>query len=410
MSDTIELLTSINKLISAQKKNSSASSERFNIFQVLNITTDEVRLHSKFLAELLDPNGTHDKGSVFLYRFLEITGSTGLIDLDSVRVSVEYHIGNVTPTAGGRIDILIQDHLENALIIENKIYAGDQENQLLRYFNYAKSIERRGGTVKLIYLTLFEKNASEFSLGSELNHNDYHNITYQETIIRWLEDCVNLVQNTPKLSIAIAHYLQLLKQLTYQDLSMKTNEQVISQIIDNIDNFTSAETISANLLSAKKALLKSFGESLVEKIYSIPEVKQVEVSAEFGVQFEGIEIFLNDIREPKNRPPHILFSFLSNASRCYIEIHPGRKNGVAVAKNHKKRIEYQLSLNDYFGKTKGKIENTEFSWQGEWVMNYKVLDNRFNDLIKNKNKIVDEVFKDLKIIINKFIEIQKLIH
>ncbi len=408
MSETTELLTRINGILATQKENSSAISERFNIFQVLNITTDEVRLHSKFIAELLDPNGTHEKGSVFLYRFLELTGSTGLFNPDSVTVSVEFHIGPVTPTTGGRIDILIQDHLENALIIENKIYAGDQENQLLRYFNYAKTLERRGGTFKLLYLTLFEKNASEFSLGTDLNHEDYHKITYQETIIKWLEDCIDLVKHTPKLSVAISHYLQLLKQLTYQDISMKTNEQVVSVILENPQNFTSAETISANLFSAKKTLLKSVGDGLIEKIYSIPEVKDVEISEDFGAQYEGIEIFIQDKLEPKNRPAHIKFSFLREVSNCYIEIHPGRKDGKAIDKNHEKRKKYIETLNDYFGKSKGRIVNTEYTWQGEWVMEYYILEDRFNDIIMDKNKVVDEVFSDLKIIVEQFLKIQKM--
>ena len=170
MSETTELLTRINSILASHKERSSAHSDRFNIFQVLNITSDEVRLHSKFIAELLDPKGTHEKGSIFLNRFFELTDSTGLFNTDSVTVTVEFHIGPVTPTTGGRIDILIQDHLENALIIENKIYAGDQENQLLRYFNYAKTLEKRGGAFKLLYLTLFEKNASEYSLGVDLSH------------------------------------------------------------------------------------------------------------------------------------------------------------------------------------------------------------------------------------------------
>ena len=33
--------------------------EGFNIFQILKVGTNEVRMHSAFLAEMLDPNGSH---------------------------------------------------------------------------------------------------------------------------------------------------------------------------------------------------------------------------------------------------------------------------------------------------------------------------------------------------------------
>ena len=44
--------------------------ELFNIFDVLNLRTSEVRTHSAFLAELLNPNGNHGLGDRFLRVFI----------------------------------------------------------------------------------------------------------------------------------------------------------------------------------------------------------------------------------------------------------------------------------------------------------------------------------------------------
>ena len=44
--------------------------ESFNVFDILGLSTNEVRLHSAFLAELLNPNGTHGLGSQFLFAFI----------------------------------------------------------------------------------------------------------------------------------------------------------------------------------------------------------------------------------------------------------------------------------------------------------------------------------------------------
>lgn len=49
-----------------------------------------------------------------------------------------------------------------AIIIENKIYAGDQEYQMLRYYNHSKTY----ADSRLIYLSLDGKTPSNFSTKS----------------------------------------------------------------------------------------------------------------------------------------------------------------------------------------------------------------------------------------------------
>jgi PD-(D/E)XK nuclease superfamily len=45
---------------------------RHNLMQFLGYERNEVAFHSPFLCDLLDPNGTHDQGSLFLLSFLEL--------------------------------------------------------------------------------------------------------------------------------------------------------------------------------------------------------------------------------------------------------------------------------------------------------------------------------------------------
>ena len=52
-----------------QKKERQKRGEYFNIFSVLRLETKEVRLHSAFLAELLNPEGSHGLGKQFLELF-----------------------------------------------------------------------------------------------------------------------------------------------------------------------------------------------------------------------------------------------------------------------------------------------------------------------------------------------------
>src|SRR5205807_4940553 len=55
-----------------------ATAPHFNIFRALHIERRETKLHSRFLAELLDPRGSHSQGFSFLTSFLEIATSRGL--------------------------------------------------------------------------------------------------------------------------------------------------------------------------------------------------------------------------------------------------------------------------------------------------------------------------------------------
>src|SRR5207247_3770948 len=50
----------------------------FNVFRVLNVQRKEVKLHSRFLAELLNPRGSHSQRHRFQKLFLEQADDCGL--------------------------------------------------------------------------------------------------------------------------------------------------------------------------------------------------------------------------------------------------------------------------------------------------------------------------------------------
>lgn len=408
MAETSKLLGNISLLRHKLKLDQNSTGSRFNLFKIIDLTTDEVRLHSQIIAELLNPKGSHGQGALFLEKFIESTGTQGILqDLDGVNVIVEFSIGPVTNTTGGRIDILIRDQKNNLLIIENKIYAGDQENQLLRYFNFAKSIEEKGGHFSIIYLTLFEKAASDYSLGNTLTHDDYISISYQQTIVDWLESCTTSVSNVPNVAVGIDHYLKLIKHLTFQDYSMEFQNNIIDEILKDVSSFKAANDISQNILDAKVRLLSAVGNSLVERLKKNEIVIDIFFDPNFGRQYKGLEIFIDKLEPGESRPAHIRFSFLRNASDCYLEIHPGFSNGEILPKNHTKRLEYIKLLNDHFDRSLGKVMNVENYWQGEWVMEYHRFNNRFEDIIVNIDSIVDEILSDLNFLIDQFYHVER---
>jgi hypothetical protein len=109
-----------------------------NIFQILNISRAEIR-HSSFLAWILDPNGTHSFGPVFLKKFLrDISASEVITDLDEIDIE-DLNYNNVEIRREWKnIDLLILFDT-HVICIENKVYSQDHSNQLERYRNIINS-------------------------------------------------------------------------------------------------------------------------------------------------------------------------------------------------------------------------------------------------------------------------------
>ena len=209
----------------------AAHGEFFNIFNVIGLSSEEVRLHSSLIAELLNPKGSHGLGNIFLKEFLKILDiPTDYIDIKhcSQEKITERNIGRITytDTDGGRIDIIIEDG-NHAIIIENKIYAEDQKNQLLRYYNYGSKKFPNG--FKLIYLTLDGHDASSYSLGNK--KYECLNISYENEIIDWLGTCYEKAEDKPLVRSVIKQYCELVKQLTNTDMDQNYKKDLMSLIL-----------------------------------------------------------------------------------------------------------------------------------------------------------------------------------
>lgn len=233
------LFRKLNKIVTEDKlrrREMYMRGESFNVFEVLNLESNETRTHSAFLAELLNPQGSHGVGDRFLRAFLKSVDCLKDWEFDTTdaQVKIEYHTGftNDDKTNGGRIDILIESN-NKFLIIENKIYAGDQENQLLRYHKFAESHDH-----KLLYLTLDRKEASEYSTNNELKAGkDYFIIGYNAEIAEWLNCCIADASRYPLIRETMIQYLNLIKKITNKDMDTNLREELLNAMTspDNAD-------------------------------------------------------------------------------------------------------------------------------------------------------------------------------
>lgn len=237
----------------------------FNVFNILGLRSNETRTHSAFLAELLNPHGSHGMGDSYLKSFISCMHLEDLqLDLQHAYVEVERSIGEIDENYdnGGRIDIIVVSD-DKAIIIENKIYAQDQYKQLVRYNNYAKGTF---SAYRLLYLTLDKDAASDASTQADdeqlLPNIDYYPITYRSDIIPWLDVCVsNSPENSP-VEVIINQYKNLLKELTN---TMEENKIVLN-VLANEKNWAYMLEILKNGDSWKNEIWNAFVQLLKERV------------------------------------------------------------------------------------------------------------------------------------------------
>lgn len=255
-----QLLSNTRRIIAHQKEKEILMGEKFNVFSILRMESRENETHSAFLCELLNPEGTHLKGSLFLQLFLQTIGNQ-TIDIKTAKTKPENHIGqrNDLVRTGGRIDIFICDNNNHSISIENKIYANDQNLQIVRYCNYNRSKN------VVYYLTLNGSEPSKESKGKLKSGEDYFLISYRKHIYEWLQLCLKESVDTPILRETIKQYIILIKKLTH---TMNTSEE--KELFDIIfKNYEEASIIAANFNKA----VYSLAGSVRQKVYDLLNTK-----------------------------------------------------------------------------------------------------------------------------------------
>jgi len=212
-----ELITQLEE-IQTEFKQEESRTKNFNIFNALYNKESE-RLHSRFISYLLSPESRHKMGSSYLKLFIERLSKT-YPDLN------KFNIDNCTvlpnedhKTEHEKIDIFIQNHdRTQAIIIENKIYAGDsnypdktkpeERIQLIRYYDKVKSKENE---IFVLYLTP-DRHAPE-----EIEEIDKRfpvlKIDYPNEIIEWIDKCIEI---TDEIKTKIDSDYQLLIEMLEQ--------------------------------------------------------------------------------------------------------------------------------------------------------------------------------------------------
>lgn len=224
LKETLSRLNLILEKSKIKRQDSAQRGEQFNIFHICGIEHYETS-HSTILAGILNPNGNHGQGDTFLKAFLEsVSNPIWLSEFDTKTASVKTEYD----TSNGRIDILITNDKNQAIIIENKIYAPDQPKQLIRYDKFAQKTFHKGNYA-ILYLTLWGDEASKESAEGVT----YQCISYRTTILKWLDKCMQLSVQRPLIRETLIQYSNLIKELTNQTMEDLNKDEFLKIMMEN---------------------------------------------------------------------------------------------------------------------------------------------------------------------------------
>ena len=255
----------------------------YNIFTLFHGFSDEVNLHSNFIASLLDPNGDHYKGDLFLKLFLETCGIDDFsIDTSRATVFKEFK----------HIDIYISDGKKH-IILENKVYAKDQPTQIERYIEtIIQNKDAEDEDIYVLYLHPDGDLPKEYSLGDYKTNQDetklvkkgstinFKVISYEDEISNWIDKCKNEVSNITDLNVFLSQYKDVIEMIynRYKRIDKMEKANLVEVFKEN---YAAVLDIVNNHQEVRKEIINEFFKNLskeLEKIY--PEENSYKVGGE----------------------------------------------------------------------------------------------------------------------------------
>ena len=242
----------------------------YNIFTLFHGFSDEVNLHSNFIASLLDPNGDHYKNDLFLKLFLETCGIDDFsIDTSTATVFKEFK----------HIDIYISDGKKH-IILENKVYAKDQPTQIARYIKAIKKEGAEDEDIYVLYLHPDRELPKENSLGGyKLNQDNtklekdgssinFKVISYGKEILEWIDRCKNEVSNLTDLNVFLSQYKDVIEMIydRYKRIDEMNNEDLVKIFKDN---YRAVSDIVSNYEQTRRKIIDEFFKNISDNLKGI---------------------------------------------------------------------------------------------------------------------------------------------
>lgn len=268
------------KLIYNKYKVIESLKSDFNVFDLIINPYDEVHLHSRMIYSILTERKFQKQ---FLMSFLNsidvsLPEDVSFSGFKNINVEKEKAIPN------GRVDLFISFKIKNIsynVLIENKLLAGDQPEQMNRYKSYMNSYPNDNNYV--YYLTLDGSAPSEDSTKSL---DEIKLISYDSEIMNWIEDCIKIASREPGVREVLIQYSSLLERLTGKDVDFIL--ELKEYLLKEPENFIIANSMIPALNDAKAELQLRFWKKLEESLdvmfENFPNInyKKMNINKELG--------------------------------------------------------------------------------------------------------------------------------
>ena len=344
------------KLIYTKYKVIDSLKSDFNVFDLIINPYDEVHLHSRMIYSILTERKFQKQFLMSFLNFIDVSlpDDVSFSGFNNINVEKEKAIPN------GRVDLFISFKIKNIsynVLIENKLLAGDQPEQMNRYKSYMNSYPNDNNYV--YYLTLDGSAPSEDSTKSL---DEIKLISYDSEIMNWIEDCIKIASREPGVREVLIQYSSLLERLTGKDVDFIL--ELKEYLLKEPENFIIANSMIPALNDAKAELQLRFWKKLEESL---------------DVMFENFPN-INYKKMNMNKDLGNLHQFYSKSK---INALYKSKSGACYG------INYSLDITKYIGDVVFRVE-------------YNKSDGVFYGLKKFEEKKLDENSEEYKIFSGKF--------
>jgi hypothetical protein len=168
------LFQKVDDIIQLGLKEEEIKTTNYSVFQILNVEKYEDETHTPFLSDLLNLHGQHYQKDLFYKLFIEHIFLNEIererfLPTNPLFFNIINQKGVYTDFGQGFLDIFIDytdiGRKSFSIVIENKIYHGDGDDQLNKYISYLESLFR--DNILLVYLTLSGKPPESNSMKHE---------------------------------------------------------------------------------------------------------------------------------------------------------------------------------------------------------------------------------------------------
>lgn len=311
----------------------------YNPLKAVQKLYDEVNMHSGFIYSLLDTNGEHYQDDLFLSLFLEVLG-------------LKEWFGNTTNVQvrkeSNHIDLYIFNDTKH-IIIENKINAGDQPNQIAIFIEQVHNNGVEYENIFVVFLTLHDREPSQNSRTSKDNNLlwkikgefleskdgkvGYKKVLYENEILEWIESCQSKsgVGNIANLNYALESYKDIVQIITNKKKSTMSvadyfkdskDFEIAFEIIKNSDSFKDTETAFEVIKNADKIILEFVKKEMYE-LFDNDKFKDWEIED----KGDSLEIF-NTLYEQQFFKYKFYLGRFGNGKIFVVRLYPREKGNL----------------------------------------------------------------------------------